>query len=342
MSMPMISVIVPVYNTAKFLHRCIDSLINQTYKKTEIVLVDDGSKDDSLQICNEYASKHTNIVVFHKENAGQGLARNDGIKLSHGDYICFLDSDDYYEPDTCELLVKTMTENDADLCSYGYKIEDADGNVVAIPKIKDRVYIGNKVKDDFILHYFGDSLKDDNLRGVSSCMSVFKKGLIVEHAIDFPSERIVSSEDSAFCLEYCKHVNKVVTISKPLYHYVQNSNSFCQSYRDDRLELLISLQEMLTAYSQEYDNFDKVKSRIAMTAWIDLITCFKQEYRNKNKKECIAKFRYYSENCTVKKALAALPLSELAPKQQVLLIALKCRLYNIVYLLVGLRSKKAL
>jgi glycosyltransferase involved in cell wall biosynthesis len=98
------SFIVPVYNTEKYLRKCIDSLIGQTYNNTEIILINDGSTDNSLQICNEYAVKDTRFIIIDKENGGLADTRNVGIKAATGDYISFVDSDDYIELNTCEKI----------------------------------------------------------------------------------------------------------------------------------------------------------------------------------------------------------------------------------------------
>ncbi|MBQ5852329.1 MAG: glycosyltransferase family 2 protein, partial [Lachnospiraceae bacterium] len=101
----MISIVVPVYNVEKYLERCVDSLINQTYENIEILLIDDGSKDNSGQMCDEYANKDSRITVYHKENGGLSDARNYGMDRAKGEYIIFIDSDDYVEPNMMEFLI---------------------------------------------------------------------------------------------------------------------------------------------------------------------------------------------------------------------------------------------
>ena len=108
----LVSVIVPVYNSTAYLKRCVDAILSQTYKDLEVVLVDDGSTDDSLNMCREYEKSDARVKVFHKENGGSSSARNVGIKEACGEYICFCDSDDYYEPDIVENLLKVFEEKD--------------------------------------------------------------------------------------------------------------------------------------------------------------------------------------------------------------------------------------
>ena len=209
-----VSVIVPVYNVENYLKRCVNSLTKQSLKEIEIILIDDGSTDQSGTLCDELAKTDRRISVYHKENEGQGIARNLGLQKAIGKYVVFLDSDDYYDPDTCGDLYELMEQTQADLCCYGYQIETQDHQVVCIPKIADREYVGQDFLKEFVPHYFGDDPKKDDLRGFSSCMSIFRRSIIEENHICFPSEREYLSEDTIFSLRFCEHATKAVTTSK--------------------------------------------------------------------------------------------------------------------------------
>lgn len=115
----MISVIIPVYNVESYLKRCLDSVINQSYQDLEIILIDDGSTDNSSKICDEYASNDPRVIVIHKQNAGQAAARNDGINIAKGEYIAFVDSDDWIELDMYELLMQAIIDTKADIVASG-------------------------------------------------------------------------------------------------------------------------------------------------------------------------------------------------------------------------------
>ena len=126
---PMVSVIVPIYNVEKYLKRCIDSILNQTYKNLEIILVDDGSPDKCPQICDEYAKSDKRIKVIHKQNAGVSAARNDGLAIAQGDLIGFVDSDDFIHPSMYEEMVNYLVSQDCDLVSCGFsEFSDDDNN----------------------------------------------------------------------------------------------------------------------------------------------------------------------------------------------------------------------
>ena len=209
-----VSVIVPVYNVENYLKRCVDSLIRQSLAGIEILLIDDGSTDRSGELCDELAGTDLRISVYHKENEGQGIARNLGLQKATGTYVVFLDSDDYYDPDTCRALFELMEHTQADLCCYGYQIETQDRQIVRIPNITDREYVGEAFRKEFVPHYFGDQPEKDELRGFSSCMTIFRRSIVEEHNICFPSEREYLSEDTIFSLRFCEHARKAVTTSK--------------------------------------------------------------------------------------------------------------------------------
>lgn len=125
----LVSIIIPVFNVEKYLRKCIDSVINQTLKNIEIIIVDDGSTDHSGQICDEYATKDKRIHVLHKANEGLSSARNDGIKMSNAPFILFVDGDDWVEPNFCELPYKIACENNVDLVLFSYKKIYTDGTM---------------------------------------------------------------------------------------------------------------------------------------------------------------------------------------------------------------------
>ncbi len=117
---PLVSIIVPIYNVEEYLQRCLDSIINQTYKTIEIILVDDGSPDKCGEMCDEFAKQDSRIIVIHKENGGLSSARNAGLDIAKGDYVMFVDSDDYVEPQFCEIPLKLALEKNVEIVSFGY------------------------------------------------------------------------------------------------------------------------------------------------------------------------------------------------------------------------------
>ena len=135
MSSPLISVVVPIYNVEHYLERCLDSIISQTYTNLEIILVDDGSTDRSGAIADAYAAKDSRVKVIHQKNGGLSIARNTGIEACRGEYLLFIDSDDYIAPNMCECLLSHLTEADADIAIGGFYRVDSHGTAEFAPPV---------------------------------------------------------------------------------------------------------------------------------------------------------------------------------------------------------------
>ncbi|MBO5486500.1 MAG: glycosyltransferase family 2 protein, partial [Eubacterium sp.] len=151
---PLVSVIIPVYNTAQYLDNCIQSVCDQTLSDWEIILVDDGATDDSPQMCDVWVSKDDRIHVIHKKNEGLGLTRNAGLTLAQGEFVCFLDSDDTIDADTLKSCVDTLKREKADACFYGRKTQGKDGNFTVNKKIPEKlVFVGDEVKKEYAQIY---------------------------------------------------------------------------------------------------------------------------------------------------------------------------------------------
>ncbi|MCR4788545.1 MAG: glycosyltransferase [Lachnospiraceae bacterium] len=277
MADPKISIIVPVYNAEADLERAVSSLINQTLKEIEIILVDDGSTDQSAEICNRFSREDSRVIAIHKKNEGQGIARNTGLKEAKGEYICFMDSDDHDEPKTCEIAYRSMIESGADLCVFGYCKDDASGRIKEIPYITGREYEGEEVRTEFLPHFFGDDPSKNELRGFSINMSCFRNDIIKDNGIEFPSERKVFSEDTAFCLEYCGHVNKVVAVPDILNHYCDKADSFSRGFNPDKMAKTMEMLDVLRAYAARFDVEDIVKIRLSMYVWVNLMSALRSE-----------------------------------------------------------------
>lgn len=273
----MISVIIPVYNAQKYLKRCIDSILQQSYQNLEILLINDGSTDDSKMICDRYAAEDIRVSVKSIDNSGQGMARNIGLEAAHGVYISFVDADDYLEPDCYEKCIGEMQKYGADLCAFAYQKQDIDGKVFYIAPVRKACYKGKDIAGKFVLHFFGDSPDDDDLRGVAACMSIYRREIIEEGNVRFRSERKVLSEDTLFNLDVCRYVKTAVTMETPFYHYCQNAVSFSKRYRQDLLQQTEQFVLMLSQYADYYKIQALVAERIRMLTWLSVMTCIRQE-----------------------------------------------------------------
>lgn len=233
MSKNIVSIIVPVYNVEKYIERCLDSLINQTYSNIEIILVNDGSTDDSEIICNEYEKKDKRIKVLNKKNGGLSSARNAGLKIINGNYVMFVDSDDFVDLSIVETLLNNITETKSDIsiCSY-YSIK---GDNKSSPIFNNTKFIVNDNKKYYNLYneYSGVT--------VSSCMKLFKSTLF--NNIHFTEGAI--HEDEIIIFELLKLAKKISYDLEPLYYYENRTGSITRKFDITKLKLIEFLNQRI-------------------------------------------------------------------------------------------------
>ena len=219
MNKELISIIVPVYKVEKYLEKCLNSIINQTYKNIEIILIDDGSPDNCGKICDEYAKKDNRIIVIHKKNGGLSDARNKGLKKATGDYIMYVDSDDYIKKDSCEELIKVVKKTSADIICYNFNTIDEEGNKLT----KNISFSTGNTKKVTELSY-SESLIDNiyrkNIR-YEAGSKLYKKSIIEKHT--FPVGML--AEDFAVFYKYLKEAKKIVHFDYQIYNYLQRTDS---------------------------------------------------------------------------------------------------------------------
>ena len=208
--MPLFSIVVPVYNTEKYLSKCLDSLINQTFKDIEIICVNDGSKDKTLSILEKYSKEDERIKIINKENEGLSQARNDGIKIATSPYIAFLDSDDYLEYDTLQKAHRAMIENDVDFVCWNIKKFYDDSKTTEISKMKFK----NKIK-----------MTEKIIRKTATTAwnKLYKTSIIKEKECLFPKGLLF--EDNVFWLMYAPWAKFGFYIQDPFYNYRQRKGS---------------------------------------------------------------------------------------------------------------------
>lgn len=242
--MPKISVIVPVYRVEKYLGRCVNSLLGQTLSDIEIILVDDGSPDGCPALCDEFAKKDGRIKVLHKENEGLGLARNSGMSLAVGEYIAFVDSDDYVKSEMYRTLYEAAQRENADiamcgLCCIGGIMSAKENDVQNINCFDGyTVFDGKEGIDRLMLDISGALPKEDqdSRYGFSSVKNIYRKEVLEKNKIRFLSEKEVMSEDVFFLLDFLDKCECAVGVPGAFYCYCRNGQSLSKSYRSDRFE----------------------------------------------------------------------------------------------------------
>lgn len=239
MDTPLLSIIVPIYKVEKYLQTCIESLINQTLKNIEIILVNDGSPDSSPQICDNYALKDCRIKIIHKENEGLGYARNSGLKIAQGKYITFIDSDDYIDKNAYETLCRIAEENQLDTLRFkdnrfsdsGWSSATSYNNtLILFDKLKDIKQLALSLFDTTCIS--GNTI---NQLGGSSCMAIYNRKIIEQYSLRFLSERLYISEDLIFNFNFYLHSQKVGYLPNTYYHYRINTQSLTQTIKLDRI-----------------------------------------------------------------------------------------------------------
>lgn len=235
----MISVIVPVYNVERTLDRCIQSILKQTFKDFEIILVNDGSTDKSGNICDEYAIKYSNIRVIHKENEGLGPTRNRGIVESKGEYIYHCDSDDWIREDLLEKAYNSIVETNADVVFFGYQIfTEEDNKIIPYKTVhieKNTIVESKQIKKLFIEHFFTSFVM------MSACNRLYKKSFLVDNNLFFPALR--RSQDMAYSFMLFNELKKISLIDEEFYCYIIQPGVFKGRSYDEMIEIYYQIYQ---------------------------------------------------------------------------------------------------
>lgn len=293
-----ISVVVPVYNVAKFLARCIESILVQTVQPLEIILVDDGSLDNSGALCDDYAYRYEQVKVIHKNNGGLSSARKAGLNHVRGDLIVFIDSDDYIHPHYLEKLSASMMNPEVQLAICSHVVVNKKQIQPQILPYKKDIIVSEDVSQDYILPMVGRSSKSEekNLPGFVP-IRMYRTALIQES--DFVSEREYFTEDVLMNVLYGKRISgKIAVVNEPLYYYCVNPGSLTLKYREKAYEMRMACNKFLRQLIEELPVSTEEKERRLEANLVSAVTfCvynigrkatykeFKNEFRNLLSKE---------------------------------------------------------
>ncbi|MCX8074606.1 MAG: glycosyltransferase [Clostridia bacterium] len=271
----LVSVIIPAYNAQKYIKKCIESVLNQTYAHIEIIIVNDGSKDDTLKICKSYAKNNSNVKIITTKNRGVSYARNSGINSSNGKYIVFIDSDDYVDREYISALITNYDDNKLTLCGYYEVIENINNKLNSKLNFKEKI---TGLKEDFYLLY------NNGLINSNFC-KLYLSNIIKSNEIKF-DEEISIGEDLLFNLEYMKYVNdgfKLVELH--LYYYVKRKrDSLSIRYNKDMLLSKMKIYNNLNDFAKSYflEN-TQYTLKIRLASFNILISAASNEFHNKHK-----------------------------------------------------------
>lgn len=342
----LISIIVPVYKTEPYLQKCLQSIVNQTYRTLEIILVDDGSPDRCPQICDEWAKKDSRISVIHQENSGLGKARNSGIEKAKGSYLAFVDSDDEIEPDMYEKLLAAAESCKADICYCGCKDVSSKGVVAGTPPLKFS-YKGDEIRTEFIPQVLGTLPSDRHtvFCGVSSTSALYHAALLQKAGIRFLSERSDNiSEDLDFNLKTCCHAEIIQIIPDTPYLYIKREiNSLTSSYRSDRFEMVKKLYRQLMSFAESQRIAPVCQQRIETTFLNGMIGVIKTLVAAKKAKiftgDLHEEMNQICRDPMVSSVLKDYPIFQLPWKQKVLWYTVKWHWSSIAILITKIRMK---
>lgn len=295
--------IVPVYNVEKYLRRCVDSIIDQTYHNLEIILVDDGSPDNCGKMCDEYLKVDDRIRVVHKKNGGLSDARNAGMDISTGDYIGFVDSDDYIDKDFYEILVTNLEKFNADVSCCRYTNVWNDGR---------REPVGND--DSIHIYELNDALKE-YLYGKTmdpfACNKLYKAELLGN--AKYPNTHLrfikgILSEDNPFCIELFKKTSKVVLVGKSKYNYLQEREGAITNTKisQKKVEAVYYWDKVRIDCHENYPELEKYALRRQVLFYIGL---YNKIYKDGTNQSDANRIRYF-----IKEHLSEIKCSNICEK----------------------------
>ena len=274
----LISIIIPVYNAELYLKTCLESVVNQSYKNLEIICVDDGSNDSSLKILNEYAENDERFIILHKENEGVSLARNLALEKVSGDYIMFVDCDDWIDADTLETAVVTIKKNEADIVMWSYVRELGDESAAKVIFDSDVYFNSEDVKEKLHRRMVGpygeETSKPENADALCTVWGkLYKSSLIIENDVKFYDIREIGTyEDGIFNLSVFSKVNSAVFINRCMNHYRRNNDSSLTTFYNPKLtKQWDKLFDIIERYIDENEEDETFKTALSNRIVFSLI-----------------------------------------------------------------------
>ena len=288
---PKLSIIIPIYNTGPYLPRCFDSILSQSYTDFELLLVDDGSTDNSGAICEAYAQKDTRIKVFHTKNGGICSARNIGLDHTQGEWVYFVDSDDELKPDGLQTLVDCISD-DVDCVMGGYEQYDLDGSLIETEKKHETLTLSKR--DSLMVLFSGHSIHYSYLGYV--WIRLFRNRIIQNHGLRFDTS-IMIKEDTLFVTQYlCKSNGKTRFTTTPVYKYIAQKNSEMNSLRTAYNPKYVSSFDALVKMNSTIRQLPELDRQLSKAAKHDIVQRVymimdHMSYHNIVDKKCISELK---------------------------------------------------
>lgn len=301
-----ISVIVPVYNNEKCLPRCIDSILNQSYRNLEIICIDDGSTDGSANILDSYAKKDCRVKVIHKENSGVSAARNTGIEVSSMPIIAFVDSDDFIEADMYDKMISLMVKENLECVCCDYKNVYTDKTINKNSRFNKQILYGNQIREEIVKGIIGFFNTNNNCL-TSVCNRLFIREKLIENNMWFDENRAYG-EDWLFCIEYYRVINSIGFLNECMYSYVHQDGSLSTKARTDYFEYAVINNKLFNKMFPEFDWNCETKVKQYNNRPIEAAMYYKRRFDKEKSNELIKNIfyickgnDYYKNSCDLTK-----------------------------------------
>lgn len=253
---PLVSVIVPVYNVEQYLPKCIESILNQTLFNIEIILVNDGSTDNSGNIIDQYSRKDSRIIVIHKQNGGQGSARNEGLKIAKGQYIGFVDADDWIDANMYEALTSEALKEDSDLVVCNRRVYNLDGELTYEINLEEETI---KLERDNLTDYLVNRLFFKHTVVVYN--KIYRTDVVKNNYLFFRDVKEVGSEDTLFNYCYLLHTKKICSINNTFHNQLAREGSTAREYKVGAMKRTANLLQSIQLYSDTI-GCDKISTKV--------------------------------------------------------------------------------
>ncbi len=272
----LISIIIPVYNSANYLEKCLDSILSQSYANFEAICIDDSSTDNSLEILQKYSEKDARIKVIHKKNEGVSLARNAGLDSAQGEFLLFVDSDDWIEKCTCEIAIQKMSQEEADVVMWPYIRERENESKKKVIFNHDAVFDQTGIQEKLHRRMIGiiDQELEQPENADALCTvwgKLYRRSIVEENCLRFYDIRKIGSyEDGLFNLQYFQYANKAIYINQYFYHYRRtNDSSITEGYNSHLNRQWAVLFKIMADYIADHNLNEKymqaLKNRISLS-----------------------------------------------------------------------------
>lgn len=337
----LISIIVPIYNVERYLPQCVDSLMSQTYKNIEIILVDDGSPDSCGVICDKFAEKDSRIKVIHKQNGGLAAARNIGQDAATGYAMMFVDSDDWLEPDCCEKAMQVMQKNDVELVLFDEFFNNPNSQEV-VHSFKDG--LGSRIFNEQECKQLQARVLDFNGEIAMAFQKLIRLDYLRKYNIRHIDELKQGAEGFVFNIQLFEHLKSACYIDVPLLHYRYNGCSISHTASVKNNILIVRCMEWIDNYvknsSNPLDLHASVLNRMLYVICTTAITGYFNPYYNKCHQEKVSEFESFMREALVKDAMKSAPRNGLNKQRKVILALVKHKQYHLLALLGWLRRKQ--